>query len=79
MNNDVIRVQHKGDCSWFVTSVSHSPLEGNVSSNDKCTILRLSSSLVSCSVIAARNGYHTYTAIKKKGLTNCKKLHLAEM
>lgn len=50
----------------FVTSVSHSPLEGNVSSNYEYTILRLSTSLVSCSVIAARNGYHIYTAIKEK-------------
>lgn len=46
-NNDVICVQHKGDCSCFaLLLLFHITLSKEaVSSNYKCTILRLSTSL----------------------------------
>lgn len=46
MNNGVVCAAQRRLFSFcFVTSVSHYPLEGNVSSHYKCTVLRLPASL----------------------------------
>lgn len=64
MNNDVICVQHKGDCSCFALLLL-------LHIRRKCLIkLRMHNSetfnfSVSCFVIAARNGYNIYSATKK--------------
>lgn len=66
MNRDVISVQHKGDCSCFaLLLLFHITLVKEVSHLITHAHPEAFNSSVPCFVIAARDGYSIYSAIKR--------------